>query len=287
VRSSVTRCAVLVTTMVALLLGGPRRKVQAAQTAEQRHPTSGLASVKVNRSGERRASLRLLEPDGFTATNAPLPRLIASFYRVPIFRVLGGPDWVRSERFDITATSGIRLSMDAKEAMGRMLLENRFKLRTHRETRDGRVYALVLAHEDGRLGPGLRPSTLDCSALLPDQSPGGRRNQFNIWEGGAPPCVAVTSRRHLQGNGIQMRVLASALSSMLQETVIDRTALTGSFSVDMVVIRNPATRGSPDSPPRTERILAALREQLGLTLEPMNAPVEVLVIDHVEEPTPD
>jgi uncharacterized protein (TIGR03435 family) len=287
VRFSVTRSAVLVTTVVAVLLSGPRLHGQGAPAAEQKPPSFDVASVRVNLSAERRAWLRMLQPNGFVATNAPLTMLIASFYRVPIFRVVGGPDWIRSERFDITATSGSRISIDEKRAMGRSLLEDRFKLRTHRETRDGRIYTLVLARKDGRLGPGVTPSSLNCSAILTNRSSRGRLNRFDILENGPPPCVAVASRRRVQGNGIQMGALASTLGTMLRDTVVDRTGLTGSFNVDMVVLRNATTPDSPDSPTRTERILAALREQLGLTLEPTSGPVEVLVIDHVEKPTSD
>jgi uncharacterized protein (TIGR03435 family) len=287
VRYSVTRHAVLVTILAALFLSGPRLQGQGAHTAEQKPPTFDVASVKVNLSGERRAWLRLLQPNGFVATNAPLTMLVASFYRVPIFRVVGGPEWIHSERFDITATSGSRISTDGKRAMGRTLLETRFKLQTHRETRDGRIYALVVAREDGRLGPGLTPSSLNCSAIPTHRSSGGRLNRFDIWENGPPPCIAVASRRRVQGDGIQISALASTLGTMVRETVVDRTGLTGSFRVDLVVMRNATTPDSPESTPRTERILTALREQLGLRLEPTTGPVEVLVIDHAEKPTPD
>jgi uncharacterized protein (TIGR03435 family) len=243
----------------------------------------GVAFVKVNRSGERRASLRLNGANGSIATNVPLVMLIASFYRMPTFRIVGGPDWVRSDRFDIVLTSGTHPSIGERRAIGRTLLEDRFKLKTHRETQNGRIYDLLLAREDRRLGPRLTPSTLDCPAILADQSQDDTSSRFRIREGEPPACAAVSTRRRVQGKGIQMGSLAASLGIMLRETVVDRTGLTGTFDVDMVVSRTPAS-DSPESPTRTERISAALQEQLGLKLEPAMGRVEVMVIDHVEHP---
>jgi uncharacterized protein (TIGR03435 family) len=287
VRFFITAGAVLITSVLAGVFTEPRLNAQVAQAADQNSQAFAVASVRVNRSGRRRASLQMLQPNGFSATNTPLTLLIATFYRVPTFRLVGGPEWVRSDRFDITATLGFPVSMGEKRSMGRALLEDRFKLKTHRETREGRIYTLLLAREDHRLGPRLTPSTVDCPAILGDRSRGETLNRFRFWEGGPPPCVAIRSRRRIQGNGIQIDVLASTLGALLRETVVDRTGLTGPFNVDMVVALDPTTTEPPEAATRTERIFIALQEQLGLKLEPTKGPVDVLVIDHVEKPTPD
>jgi uncharacterized protein (TIGR03435 family) len=287
VRFFITGGAVLIVSVMAGVFTEPRLNGQVAQAADQNSQALEVASVRFNRSGRRRASLQMLQPNGFSATNTPLTVLIATFYRVPTFRLVGGPEWVRSDRFDITATFGFPVSIVEKRSMGRTLLEDRFKLKTHRETREGRIYTLLLAREDHRLGPRLTPSTVDCPAILGDRSRGETLNRFRFWEGGPPPCVAIRSRRRIQGNGIQIDAFASALGTMLRETVVDRTGLTGPFNVDMVLARESTTTEPADAATRTERIFIALQEQLGLKLEPMKGPVEVLVIDHIERATPD
>jgi uncharacterized protein (TIGR03435 family) len=213
--------------------------------------------------------------------------LIATLYRLPAFRLIGGPEWVKTDRFDVIGTVGFPVSLDEKRSMGRSLLEDRFKLKMHRETREGRIYTLLLAREDGTLGPRLTRSTVECPAIFGGRSRSRTLNRFRSQEDGLPPCVAVRSRRRIQGNGIQMDVLASALGTMLREAVVDRTGLTGTFNVDLEVTRDSRTTQPPEAPTRAERIFISLQDQLGLKVEPTKGPVDVLVIDHVERPLPD
>jgi uncharacterized protein (TIGR03435 family) len=106
------------------------------------------------------------QPGGrVTATNVPLKMLIALAYEMQDFRLDGGPPELMNAKFDITAkaSAGGILSTKEMRPLVKNLLIERFKLKTHVEPREMRVYDLVLARSDGRLGPDIRPSTSDCS----------------------------------------------------------------------------------------------------------------------------
>src|SRR5688572_17480226 len=106
-------------------------------------------------------------PNGrLTATNVPLRLLVRMAYGVQDFQIDGGPSWQMSQRFDITAKAedGSAATMQALLPMLKTLLADRFKLKVHTEKREMPVFALVVAREDGKLGPSLSPSTSDCSS---------------------------------------------------------------------------------------------------------------------------
>src|SRR5215475_14598723 len=86
-------------------------------------PVFEVAAVRANTSGDRRASMQMNLPDGFTATNQTLQSLISIVYQVPVYRMSGGPDWLTSSRFDINAKSDRRITMDEKRQMIRALFE--------------------------------------------------------------------------------------------------------------------------------------------------------------------
>jgi uncharacterized protein (TIGR03435 family) len=149
--------------------------------------TFEVATVKANTSGDRRASMQMNLADGFTATNQTLQSLISIVYQVPVYRMSGGPNWLPSARFDINAKAERRIAMDEKRMMIRALLEDRFRLKTHRETHEARLYALVVARGEGQLGPNLKRSVYDCASILaarqrgetpavPPPNPGDRRH---------------------------------------------------------------------------------------------------------------
>jgi uncharacterized protein (TIGR03435 family) len=171
--------------------------------------------------------------------------------------------------------------------MLKALLEDRFKVMTHIESRDGAVYAMLLERKDGRLGPKIHPSTSACEGAgvtLPlTSSPVDRR------------CGIRGRPGSYRGEGTSMMQLARALGNFpaVGRVVLDRTALVGVFdwTLDWTPSFNPgpsreaAPVANPDSD-AGESIFSALREQLGLRLEGRRAPIDVLVVDHAELPTP-
>ena len=164
------------------------------------------------------------------------------------------------------------------------LLADRFKLVAHRETREIQTYALVLARKDGKLGPQLRATPQECG----DWIASGRR--------GAPPAIAgdlprgrqMVSAFAFRSNAMPLSQFANLLAARVERPVEDRTGLTGSFALEL---RWRAEQGAPDTSSTSEELptsmFTALQEQLGLKLESTKGRLEVLVIDHIERPTPD
>ena len=256
-------------------------------------PTFEVASVKVNKSDI--GPIRLQSAgDRFTMTNVPLRNLIVLVYHIQNSQLLGEPDWVRSERFDIVAKAEENLPPltptgppGPLEEMLRNLLAERFKLVIHHETREEPVYALVMAGRDRKAGPQLHESHVDCDAAiragaLHQPPPPGQRPscRLNVWPG------------WMVAGGVPIEQLRIVLSSLVQRTVIDRTGLTGLFEFDLSwafdqLLPGPLPPGTPPIDPNGPSIFTALEEQLGLKLESQKNSVDVLVVDHVEHPTED
>ena len=250
-----------------------------ASLAQQTTARFEVASVKPNNT-DADPSMSV-PPRGSVATvNVPLQNLIVNAYGIPAFRVLDAPEWIRRERFDISAKIPDEAAPGQVLSMLQSLLEERFKLRVHRETREQPIYAVVVARSDGRLGPRLKPSSADCAtAAAPSSAAASSPNtQCGALFGVGPAGGRIISRGQPLGRVI------SAVSMAVSRGVVDRTGLQGPFDVELEWssdVNAGATNGN------TPSIFTALQEQLGLRLEPSRGPVEVLVIDSVERPTPD
>ena len=263
----------------------------------------GAASVKSNRAGGVTApfGIGFLSGGRFTATNVTLQRLIAVAYGshqlLPTSRMVGGPGWIATDRFDVLAKTDDPDA--AREVDGvprrflmlRTLLADRFRLVVHNESRALPIYALVIARSDKKLGPRLRASTIDCAesraradATAPPPPP--RPDE-------RPSCSIDVRGYSLVGGGVTMSQLANALSDRADRVVVDRTSLTGTFDLDLAW--TPSASASQSVPPGVQAtdssalvsIFTALQEQLGLKLESTKGPVDVLVIDHAEHPAAD
>lgn len=241
-----------------------------AQTAPQAFT---VASVKPNRSSDDRFMLRFLPGGGLTATGVTLEMLIMNAYELAGYQIVGAPGWVGTERWDIEAkTDGVRgtLKRDQLDAMLQRLLEDRFQLRTHRQSKKLPAYALVVA----KGGPKLKPHPAD-----------GARPQERFGFGSANAA------------NVPIAYLAGQLSLGLDRPVLDRTGVQGRY--DFTLEWTPASgefsptafglppRAEPPRPvdPNRPSIFTALQEQLGLRLKSTKAPVEILTIDHVELPS--
>src|SRR5262245_9617828 len=110
----------------------------------QAKPTFEVASIRPNRSGDPSGGTRGL-PDRMEATNVPLSVLLMDAYGLAYYQVAGGPNWADSEKFDIRATAGRQVSRTDLRLMMQSLLAERFKLVTHRETREVRAWDLLVA----------------------------------------------------------------------------------------------------------------------------------------------
>jgi uncharacterized protein (TIGR03435 family) len=264
------------------------------------------ASIKPNDSGAIRR-LMGVPGDRFVATNETLWRLITVAYGAPGFlpqplseyQISGGPSWIDSDRFDIDAKAvgdALRGSDGTRRKllMLQTLLAQRFKLAVHHEMRKMPVYALVFARRNRTLGPELRKPDVDCVAFRRD--PGYRPKPLfgtPAFDSTNPdPCGFGIAVEGVLKGGMTMTDLTATFSKWLNRAVVDRTGLTGSFDVDLQ-FSFEGLPGTPTLPPGVDRpanenpsIFTAVQEQLGLKLESTTGPVDVLVIDHAEKPTP-
>ena len=170
--------------------------------------------------------------------------------------------------------------------MLRSLLQERFKLRTHRETRELPVYELVVARADRRLGPEMRKPAADCEAAIAAGVPPPRQ------PGEPPPCGMMGGPSFTRAGGATMQQLVVNLSNRVERLVVDKTGLAGRFAFtlawtpDRIPTETPPA-GIPPIDPNGPSLFTALQEQLGLKLAPAKGQVEVLVIDSIEHPTAD
>ena len=274
---------------------------QAPATSEPQ-PSFEVASVRPNTSGDNRTSSQTLPGGRYTGINIPVRSLIINSYNLQPQQLIGAPDWISSERFDIVAKAErefeppeSRDTPSQLQLMLQSLLAERFKLKVHREPREMDVYALVPLRQDGRLGPELKPSTTDCDAIR-----AARR------KGGSPPeppkpgerlqCGAWVGAGELNAGGQPLLELVSLLSSTVGRSVVDRTGLKGTYDIHLkwtpdFVRQRPAGEtvriNGIEFDPSGPSIFTALQEQLGLKLESERGTVEALVIDHIERPSPD
>jgi len=231
------------------------------------------------------------QPRRFVATMVPLRWLIAVAYgtgggdsHFAIKRIVGGPSWIDSASFDIQGVTEEAVPPATMRLMLQRLLEDRFGLRLRTEQRSMEAYALLLDRRDGRLGPQLRPAQAkDCSKLT-DQQQVDRR----CGEGGFGDVH--TSTIVIYGSDKDMAALSEHLGgptgANLDRPVVDRTGLNGRFDYE---VRFSVAAGRVDSVgpalPPVPALRTALRDQLGLKLEPVIAPVDILVVDSAEQPT--
>jgi uncharacterized protein (TIGR03435 family) len=169
--------------------------------------------------------------------------------------------------------------------MLRSLLRERAALSAHYEDRDESVYFLMLARADRRFGSAMRVSPRDCAAAEAATREGRPAPPMVRAENGAPPCGTRSTGAEFLAGGITMESLARNLSSRSGRIVIDRTGLDGYFELTLryAEMGRDGTVVAPDLP----SVFTALQEQLGLKLESGRAPVQTLIIDHIERPTVD
>ncbi|HET9359454.1 MAG TPA: TIGR03435 family protein [Vicinamibacterales bacterium] len=237
--------------------------------------TFEVASIKRNTSGSiagdgaRRAGT---EPGGrFVMVDGTALVLVRSAFPDAV-EVIGAPAWASSEHYDVEAkANGVATSMEIEEML-RALLVERFKLVAHYEMREKPTYSLMLARDDGRLGSQLRRYDGDCAAFADDERKGRERPQMPTPSNGAAACGYTIGGGGVVAGGIDMSAVARAMQFYAGRKVIDKTGLPGYYEFTLQM--------SADVP-----VFTAIREQLGLKLEPDRASLPVVVVDHIEHPT--
>ena len=262
-----------------------------------RLPSFEAATLRANTSGHAGWMLQPQPGGRLNGTNVPAAALIRFAYDLPDFQISGGPNWLASARFDIAAKAENDAPIEQKRLMLRTLLAERFMLTTHTETRELPIYVLVMARNDGRLGAQLRRSEADCAR---------EGVELDSWAGigpstGTPRCGFFgfapgtdlpKGRGGLAFRGLTLAAFAKRLVPMVRRSVSDQTALQGYFDADFDFVAElpppPPPPGLPSSfTDPFVSIFTVLPEQLGLKLDSRRGPVDVLVIDRVEQPTPE
>ena len=201
----------------------------------------------------------VISPGGrLKITNLTLAEMVREAYEMKFFELSGGPGWVNSERFHVEAKAAGEPSRREMMAMLRSLLEERFRLKVRRETREGNVYELVAA----KGGPKLTASTADSSYL-------------RLYRHTPPELPGVLYT--IAAQKVTVARLADDLTGTVQRRVIDRTGITGEFDFKI----DYAVEGHAEEGPS---IFTALQEQVGLKLQAAKGSVETLIIESAERP---
>lgn len=209
-----------------------------------------------------------------------------------------GPDWISSERFDITAKLPDGADRAKALEMLQALLINRFQIKSHRETKEQPVYGLLVAK--GGLKIQALPDSEDDAATASsgvDVSASGSSGGVSVSLGKGSSFSMGENK--VVGKKLTMVILASLLARFVDRPVVDMTGLKGSFDLTLetnpddfraMMIRSAVAAGVP-LPPQALQLLDGASDaglvtalhSLGLTLEPRKAPIEMLVIDHAEK----
>jgi uncharacterized protein (TIGR03435 family) len=251
----------------------------AEQISDRGRPEFAVASVKFSNS-QGRPEIGNSNGRGH-AKNATLKMIMATAYQVPISQISGGPAWADSERFDIEAKAEdpktgyiqLRLMMQA-------LLEDRFRVRLHRQTRVSSVYFLVTSKGGAKMSQSADQTSPDATG--PPSSPAD----------GPPRGSVLIGPGMVVANAASMSVLAKVLTPELERPVLDKTDLNGRYDIRLKwtpEIQPADGAGGPETalnPFDLPGLFTALREQLGLELKAGRGPVEFLTIDSVEKPSP-
>ncbi len=195
--------------------------------------------------------------------NKTVEAMLRLAYGVQKSQIVGAPEWVGTERFDVDGVPDVdgQPSMKQFQGLVQKVLVGRFGLKSHLEQREMPVFALAVAKD----GPKMAASKGDPNGLADNEGMGGNGRQIRKF------------------TNVSMSDLALMLQPHVDRPVVDRTGLKGRYDFKLQWTVDEAQATDADAPPG---LFTAIQEQIGLKLEPAKAPVDVLVIDHVEQPSP-
>lgn len=252
---------------VAVLAIGELARGQVLQpTAEPRRLTFEVASVRRKAEPVTGGSVRLLPGGRYERISATVSGLLQFAYPSTRGDIVGAPDWVFTDRYDVLASAGRDATLEELRAMMRSLLEDRLQVRARVITEEQPIWHLVVARTDGKLGADLKPFTFVCG------------------QPGAPPCGMSASRERVRAVGVPVSRIADFLRVSAGRPIVDRTGLTGNY--EFTLVYRPETGRPPDPSDDRPNVFTALQEQLGLKLESARGPVQFILVERIERPTP-
>ncbi|WP_052200973.1 TIGR03435 family protein [Terriglobus sp. TAA 43] len=238
-------------------------------------PSFEVASVRAHDPADRKNFNNFQAyPDGrFTSDNSSLWMLIHYAFQIQPYQFVGGPDWIKSLGFDLNAKPAEVRGFDDIPLMLQGVLEDRFQLKYHWETREQPVYNLVVTK------PGkLRESVVKADCPRPFSHPEGIPEDA--------PCGDLENRMgYTKGYKLSSSEFAASLSWLLSKAVVDKTNLSGHYDVELRWTPESATIRPDASEQNAPDMFTAIQEQLGLKLQASKGPVSVFVIDYVEKPS--
>jgi uncharacterized protein (TIGR03435 family) len=292
------RCLILIATGCMILAapgghGQAPQKMQLGAPPEQAAsgpaPVYEVSSVKPDKSDNGGMRIQFT-PDGVSFSNVVLQMVLRESFGIEDSRILGAPDWVKTAKFDIEAKVDAadapkldNLPFDERRKMLLPVLVDRFNLKFHHETRELPTYALVVAKG------GLKMKEAKPGDTYPNgiKGPDGQSR---------PGMMMMNGRGSIAGQAISITNLVNMLSNQrLGRPIYDKTGLTGNYDFELhwtpddappmgggAQVGSPGSEGATDPGPS---LFTALQEQLGLRLDPQKGPVDVVVIDHIEQPS--
>ncbi|MGH9494411.1 MAG: M56 family metallopeptidase [Candidatus Sulfotelmatobacter sp.] len=308
--TAVAVAAIAAPVVFGLLHPTPVRAQSASAAAATSTTAYGTVSITPSQeaptptyAGEKTHMVRMMmAPNKFDAVNVTLRAVIQEAYGVQANQITGGPDWLDTAAYDIQArtnrSAGQKVIVDDRKIenqhMLQAMLADRAKLVWHHDTANLPSYALVVSEN----GPKLQPAQLtgDQKFKVPardatittdrDEKIAAEHKEMSAHRmlmqmDAANEVVA------LQANGTSMDEIAQQLARQLGTVVVNKTGLQGlyDFNLQWKSDGSHASQESGADSSSNQSLLTAVEEQLGLKLEPQNAPTEVLVIDHIERPT--
>lgn len=275
-------------------------------------PRFEVVSIKEDRSGilppssqGQLVNTRANRVQAFNITARELIRNGYNLQHVPRSFVVGGPEWIDAARYNVEAIGPVpfenqrvrNVPPPTAAAMIRAMLADRFNLKVHVETREREILELKLERADGRLGPGLVPSKAKCLGPFDLVDLDTTNRTIVPTDDGKPYFCgfgySYGAISFMQAPNMRPRDIAMffGLIASVNMAVVDRTGLTGRYDVrlqfagDVVLAAGAAPVPREVTSSEVLPLRAAIRQQLGLKLESVRAPVEVLIIDSVDRPT--
>lgn len=250
-------------------------------------PEYDVVSVKEHNAEDGRIMMRMM-PNDTQMNGVTLKNMVMFAYGLQSEdQVSGGPDWMGSKRWDVEAKTSAedadglkKLTREERQyvstQMMQKLLADRFGVKAHKETKPGQVYELVVA----KGGPKLKVTADPPPPAAPEPGTPGTQKQ--------PRFMMRMGPGEVSGEGWSMDALVGQLTRATGRTVVDKTGLTGRYSIDLKWTPEHAAMAAQDNgaEPRPD-IYTAVQEQLGLKLQSAKGDVTALVVDEAKAPVAD
>jgi len=267
--------------MLSLLAGLLAFHAALGQQSPTPFPVYDVASIKKFAGDGNQFQMTIMNPlrnGRFHASGVTVNTLIYLAYDIPEDRIQGGPAWLSSDLYEVDARADSSVDamlqkMSSEEArltrqrMLQALLADRFQLKLRRENHNSSVYSLVIS----KAGPKFHAAVKDENA-----SGAASDSHFSVKVDGDTMSFRASP----------LRVLVELLTQQTQRQVVDETGLTGVYDFDLRFRQESPGQIGESADSNSPSLYTALTDQLGLKLESRKEPVQVLVIDHVEKPSP-